>query len=128
MIIGDAITSALPVFRANAESLMTGSCSIHREVSAWDEDEQRTVTTWAAVAAVTRCHVEISPVGSRSMAGGESVSAETPLVKVPWTVAGVEPDDRVTVAGMGDPLWVTHATHDDPSHPVELLLSCRRLR
>lgn len=124
-MIGDAITAALPVFRAQALSLMTDVCTVERIGSGWDEVQQKTVTTWVVVHANAPCHVETTPSSSRTLVTDEAVTPETPMVKAPHSLAGIEPDDRVTVAGR-EPMWVTHATHDDPTHPVELLIQCRR--
>lgn len=128
-MIGRSISAALPMFRAHAESLMTDSCVIERETSTWVEAAQEHVTTWAKVhpdLPSLPCHVEVAPQSSRVQVTGQDVTPETPLVKVPWNTAGVEPDDRVTIAGDSAPVWVTHVTQDDPTHPVELLLQCRR--
>lgn len=125
-MIGDVITATLPWLRANAESLMTDVCDIERLSTVWDEDEQKSVTTWAVVHASVPCHVEEVPVASRVMLADEAVTPETPLVKVPVTVTGVEPDDRVTVGA--SVLWVTACSFDDTTHPVEMLLQCRRTR
>lgn len=127
MSIGSVIASALPLMRRNAESLMTDSCTIERLTSGWDKAQQKTVTTWATIHAAVPCHVETSPPSSRVLVADEVVSPETPLVRAPHSLAGIEPDDRVTVAGR-EPMWVTHATHDDPTHPVELLIQCRRTK
>ena len=123
-MIGAAISAALPTLRANARSLMLDTCTIERLTSSWDEALQKTVTTWATVHAAVPCHVEEPAASSRSLLTDEAVTLEAPLVKVAHDVAGVEPDDRVTIAGR-DPMWVTRAAHDDPSHPVELLILCR---
>ena len=36
-MIGPVIDAALPVMRANAESMMLDRCTIERATSAWDE-------------------------------------------------------------------------------------------
>lgn len=125
-MIGPAITAALPLLRAQAESLMTDTCDIDRLTTAWDEDEQASVTTWASVHAGVSCHVE-EPAATAGLVTGESASLESPVVKVAHDVVGIKPDDRVTVAG-GPVLWVTRATPDDFTHPVELLIQCRWVR
>lgn len=123
-MIGSAITAALPLLRAHAESLMTDTCTIHRQTTAWDEAQQKSVTTWAVVHADVPCHIEEPSVTMRSVQTEEPVTLETPLVRVPHTFDGIHPDDRVTVAGR-EVMWVTRAAHDDGTHPVEMLLACR---
>jgi len=123
-MIGPVVAATLPLMRAHAQSLMTDACTIERLTSGWDEALQKTVTTWTTVHAAVPCHVEEPAASSRSLLTDEAVTLEAPLVKVAHDVAGVEPDDRVTIAGR-DPMWVTRAAHDDPSHPVELLILCR---
>lgn len=123
-MIGAAITAALPLLRAQAQSLMTDTCTISRQTTAWDEGEQKSVTTWTTVHADVPCHIEEPSVTQRSMQTEEPVTLEHPLVKTAHTVSGVQPDDRVVIAGR-DPLWVTRAAHDDSTHPVELLIQCR---
>lgn len=124
-MIGDAIAAALPVFRAQAESLHTDVCTIDRVSTEWIDGVKQTVVT--VVHADVPCHVETSPSSARVLVTEQAVTPETPLVKVSHALAGIEPDDRLTVAGH-EPMWVTHATHDDPTHPVELLIQCRRTR
>jgi hypothetical protein len=126
-MIGDVIAATLPLLRASAESLMTDTCTIDRLTTVWDEAEQRSETTWADVHEDVPCHVEEPAVTSAVILTGEALTLETPLVRVPYTVTGVEPDDRVTVAG-GPVMFVTRAAHDDSTHPVEMLLACRWTR
>jgi hypothetical protein len=126
-MIGPVIVAALPLLRANAESLMTDTCDIERLTTVWDEEEQTSVTTWAPVHTDTPCHVESPPVTVQSLLTEELVSAETPVVKVSYLLDGIEPDDRVTVAG-GDVMWVTSAAPDDSTHPVEMVIQCRWTR
>lgn len=126
-MIGDVITATLPLMRSHAESLMTDACDVDRLTTVWNEESQKSVTTWATVYAAVPCHVEEPSVASRSLQTDEAVTLAAPLVKLPYTFDGVQPDDRVTVTGL-DPVWVTHAAHDDSTHPVEMLLQCRRTR
>ena len=126
-MIGDVITAALPMMRAQAKSLMTDTCTIERLTSTWDEAQQKTVTGWEPIHAGIPCHVESPVVASQTILTGELVAAESPAVKVEHTHTDIEPDDRVTVAG-GDVMWVTRAAHDDPTHPVETVIQCRWTR
>jgi hypothetical protein len=126
-MIGDVIAATLPLLRANAESLMTDTCTIERLTTTWNEALQKSETTWAPVHEDVPCHVEEPAVTSAVILTGEALTLETPLVRVPYTVTGVESDDRVTVAG-GLVMFVTRAAHDDSTHPVEMLLSCRWTR
>lgn len=124
-MIGDAISAALPLLRAHAESLMVESCDIERESSTWSEDLQKTVVSWLPVAMSVPCYTGGSSGGPRSLAAGEAVTSDSPSVHAPHTLAGVEPDDRVTVSS-GAVLWVSHVPIDP--YPVEALLECRWLR
>lgn len=126
-MIGDVITAALPLMRAHAESLMTDSCDIDRQTgTAWNEAAQASVPVWAVVHADVPCHVEESAANTRALLTDELVTPETPLIKVPASISGIEPDDRVTIGG--SVVWVTQVAPDDSTHPVELLLRCRRAR
>ena len=124
-MIGDAISAALPLLRAHAESLMIERCDIERESSTWSEDLQKTVVSWVPVAMSVPCYTGGSSGGPRSLAAGEAVTPDSPSVHAPHTLAGVEPDDRVTVSS-GAVLWVSHVPIDP--YPVEALLECRWLR
>ena len=126
-MIGNVIAAALPLFRANARSLMTDLCDIDRLTTSWDEAQQKSVTTWESVHADVPCHVEEPTVNTASLLTQEAVTLETPLVRIPHTFDGIEPDDRVSVVGH-EPMFVTRAAHDDSTHPVEMLISCRWAR
>jgi hypothetical protein len=126
-MIGQVVAGVLPLLRANAESLMIDLCDIERLTTAWDEDEQKSVTTWAPVHEDVPCHVEEPSVNTAVILTGEALTLETPLVRIPHTFDGIEPDDRVSVVGH-EPMFVTRAAHDDSTHPVEMLLACRWIR
>ena len=123
-MIGDAISASLPLLRAHAESLMVESCTIERESLAWDEAAQASVSTWTLVHS-GRCAVAMPPQSSRTMVAEEAATLDRPVVKVPVSVAGIRPDDRVTVAGVGV-FWVTHVPVR--SHQVQRRLECRWVR
>jgi hypothetical protein len=137
-VIGPAIDAALPVMRANAESMMLDRCTIERAASTWDEATQKTVTTWAPVVSESVCDVDDGADGAasgRSIVTDETVTRVEPAVYLPASVVGVEPDDRVTVTAVGpmtDPslldavMWVSHAAGG--SHVVECHLECRWLQ
>lgn len=124
MNIGAVITAALPLMRASAASLRTDSCAIDRLATAWDEAQQKSVTTYAPVHADVPCHVESPAVTSQTLLTEETVAAEAPVVKVAHDLTDIEPDDRVTLAD-GTVMWVTRAAPDDHTHPVEVLVQCR---
>lgn len=134
-MIGPVIDAALPVMRANAESMMLDRCTIERATSTWDEVAQKTVTTWVTVVAESVCDVDDGAASGRSIVTDETVTRVEPSVYLPASVVGVEPDDRVTVTAVGpmaDPsepnavMWVSHVAAG--SHVVECHLSCRWLR
>ncbi|MFN2344755.1 MAG: DUF6093 family protein [Dermatophilaceae bacterium] len=122
-MIGDVITAALPLLRANALSLMTDTCNIDRLTTTWDEALQKSVTDWTTVHAAIPCHLEEPTANAQSIVTGETVTLENPLVKTAHTINDVQPNDRVTVGVLV--LWVTRAAHDDSTHPVEYLIQCR---
>lgn len=123
-MIGDVITAALPLLRANAESLHTDTCTIARLTTTWDEAQQKSVTTYAAVHADVPCHVESPVVTAQTLLTEETVAAEAPVVKASHLLTDIEPDDRVTLAD-GTVMWVTRAAADDLTHPVEMVIQCR---
>ena len=134
-MIGPVIDAALPVMRANAESMMLDRCTIERATSTWDEVAQKTVTTWAPVITESVCDVDDGAASGRSIVTDETVTRVEPSVYLPASVVGVEPDDRVTVTAVGpmtDPalldavMWVSHAATG--SHVVERHLECRWLQ
>ena len=139
-MIGPVIDAALPVMRANAESMMLDRCTIERAASTWDEVTQKTVTTWVPVVSESVCDVDDGAASrsgrpSRSIVTDETVTRVEPSVYLPASVVGVEPDDRVTVTAVGpmtDPslldavMWVSHAAGG--SHVVECHLECRWLQ
>lgn len=124
-MIGHDIAAALPELRAQAESLMVDSCDIHRQTTGWNEATQKSETTWAPVHLALPCALDIPPATSRALLTDEVTTPEHPVVKVSVTVTGVEPDDRVTIAGVGV-VWVTHVPIR--SNQVQRRLECRWAR
>lgn len=124
-MLGQDIADALPELRAQAESLMTGSCDIHRQTTVWDEAQQKSVTTWAPVHLGVPCAFDEPQITSRALLADEAVTPRSPQVKIPVAFDGVKPNDRVTVAGVGV-VWVTHAPVRD--NQVQRRLECRWTR
>jgi hypothetical protein len=124
-MIGEDVAAALPELRAQAESLMTDSCDIHRLTSTWSEVLQKTVTSWAPVHLAAPCAFVTPPASARALLTGEAVTPEFPVVKVSVSVTGIEPDDRVTVAS-GAVVWVTHIP--ERTNQVQRRLECRWVR
>ena len=124
-MIGDVVAGALPELRAQAESLHADRCDIHRATTAWDEAQQKSVTTWAPVHLDAPCALDIPPASSRALLTDEAVTPETPVVKVSVDLVGIEPDDRVTVVGVGV-VWVTHVPIR--TNQVQRRLVCRWTR
>ena len=120
-MLGDAVTAALPLMRAHAESLMVESCDVHRETSAWDEALQKTVTTWALIASVP-CYVGDGLGNARALITDQVATPVSPTIHAPHTLEGVLADDRVTHSS-GAVLWVSDVALDP--YPVERVLSCR---
>lgn len=126
-MIGPVIVAALPLLRASAESLMTSTCTIDRLTTTWDEEAQETTSTWEAVHEGIPCHLETASA-SLAVVTAEAATLETPILRVPYTVDDIEPDDRITVTGQPEPLWATRAAPEDATHPVEVLVLCRWVR
>jgi hypothetical protein len=124
-MIGHDVAAALPELRAQAESLMIGSCDIDREVTAWDEALQESVTTWVSVHAGVPCAFAAPPATSRSLLTDGAVTVVSPQVRIPVGFDGIEPDDRVTVIDVGV-VWVTHVPIR--TNQVQTRIECRRLR
>ena len=121
-MIGDAVASALPAMRAQARSLMVETFDVHRQVSAWDEAQQKTVTTWALVLAAP-CYMAAPAATARSLLqSGDLASHDFPEVRAPHDVTGIEPDDRVTHSS-GAVMWVSDVVPDP--YPVETVIRCR---
>lgn len=121
-MIGGDIAAALPELRAQAESLMVETCDIDRLTSAWSEVEQKTVTVVTPIHVGIPCALDIPPVTSRSLVTDQAATSEAPQVKVSVGILGVQPDDRVTIAGVGV-VWVTHVPIR--SNQVQRRVECR---
>lgn len=124
-MIGQDIADALPELRAQAESLMTDACDVHRLTTGWDEAAQKTTTTWAPVHIAVPCAFVSPPATARVLLTDEAVTPARPVVKVSVDVVGILPDDRVTVA-TGHVVFVT----DVPTrtNQVQRRLECRWTR
>ena len=121
-MIGDIITAALPLLRAQAESLMTDTCTIERLTSGWDEAQQKTVTTWSLVF-TGPCYMSAPAAAARSLLpSGDVASQDFPEVRTLHDAAGIEPDDRVTHSS-GAVMWVVDVVPDP--YPVETVIRCR---
>lgn len=131
-MIGHNIAAALPALRAQARSLMLDSCTIDRlDGLVWDEELQKTVPNWVPVA-MSPCNIDMPPATTRALVTDEVTTPGQPVVKVPMSVAGVEPDDRVTITAVsaaGDPellgavFWVT--SNRNRSTAAARRLECR---
>lgn len=119
-MIGDEITAALPDHRAQAESLMTDSCTIDRVSVEWVGGEK--VTTVTVVHADIPCALSDPSASDRTLVTDQAVTRVDPLVKVAHDVDGIEPDDRVTLAS-GPVVWVTDAPVR--TNQVQRRLKCR---
>lgn len=121
-MIGDAVASILPAMRAQARSLMVESFDVHRQVSEWDEAQQKTVTTWTLVHAGP-CYMAAPAATARSLLqSGDVASQDFPEVRTLHDAAGIEPDDRITHSS-GAVMWVADIVPDP--YPVETVIRCR---
>lgn len=132
-MIGSQITAALPVLRSQARSMMLDTVTIDRlDGIVWDEELQKSVANWVQIAADVPANIDMPPATTRALVTDEVVTPGEPVVKVPITVDGVEPDDRVTVTAVspsGDPelvgavFWVTY--NRNRTTAVSRRLECR---
>lgn len=106
--------TALAAARTVLESTFTDVCTIDRPATAWDEEDQQSVTTYTPLHTGVPCRVPDNTSQGRVIVTGETITPVNPLVKVPTTITGVEPDDRVTITASADPelvgavMWVTN--------------------
>ena len=134
-MIGSIVEATLPLMRAHAESLMLDRCRVDRASTSWSEAEQKTVTTWATVVPEGPCNIDDPAGGRPELVTDGVVTRSEPSVYLPWTVAGVRPDDRVTITALGPStspglagavLWVS--AFEVESQAVEAVATCRWLR
>ena len=123
--LGETVAQALPELRRQAESLMVERCDIERWTTVWNEAQQKSVTTWVPVHMDVPCALDVPPATARTLLTDEAVTPESPVVKVSVSLTGIEPDDRVTIAGVGV-VWVTHVPVR--SNQVQRRLQCRWAR
>ena len=100
--------------RAVLDASLTDRCKVDRPTDTWDEDTQRTTTTYTPVATDIPCRLLASSSQGRVIITGETVTPVAPLLRCTVTLTGVRPDDRVTITASADPelvdveLWVTN--------------------
>lgn len=131
-MLGSALGGTVPRMRAQAESVMTDTCTIARLTTTWNETLQTSETTWSAIHTGVACWVEQPAVTAQTLLTSETVTSEQPKVHLPVDVTGVESDDRVTVTAVGsvsDPglvgavVYVTQVVAH--TFAVERVLECR---
>jgi len=123
-VIIDDVRAELPTMREQAESLMTDTCLVEREVKTWDPVAKKSVTSWSTVHADLPCQLRMPAAMARTTVSDQVVTQTTPQVKVKHDTPGIQPDDRITVRGKT--LWVTHVP--DYSHMVQCRIECREVR
>lgn len=110
-MLSDAISTALPVLRAEAEAWMTSTCTIRER--AGDDDWTTDLPTGEAVQALGasvysgRCRVRPATLQaqSRELGGAESFVSDV-MVAVPATTTGIRKGMTVTVDSSPDPALV----------------------
>lgn len=134
-MIGPSLTSSLRNLRAQARSTMVDTCTIARLTTYWDEERQETVTDFLPIHENVPCTIDMPPVTTRTLVTDETVTPGQPLVKIPVTYLGIEPDDRVQITAISptsDPemlgafMWVTH--NRSRSTAVSRRLECRWIK
>lgn len=116
------LAMSLAELRARAEADLVDRCTIERPTTAWDPGTKKSRTMWELVHAAVPCTFDEAPVTARELLTDEAVTPSNPVVTIPASLTGIEPNDRVTVAGVGI-VWVTHA----PTGTEQVLrpLQCR---
>lgn len=119
--------------RRQAYKLMLDTAAIDRlDGLVWDEEQQQSVPNWVSIAVDVPCNLDEPPATTRALVTAETVTPAEPVVKIPVSVEGIEPDDRVTitaVADISDPemlgavMWVTH--NRSRTTAVQRRLECR---
>lgn len=130
-MFAETITATLPELRTLAESRMLDVCLIERASGAtWNETTGQSVVTWTTVVADLPCRITDTPAGARELAAAETVTSESPEIRVPASTVGILPDDRITFTSTVDPdhlgavLWVTHVRPH--TQGISRRIRCRR--
>lgn len=111
--------------------VMVDECKIEHPTRAFDRATGLDVDAWELVYEGP-CRFPRADAASRVVVTGETITPASPAVKVPWSVTGVRPDDRVTCTrsvspGMvGRVLWVTDTSPRTFQSAVHL--TCREVR
>lgn len=103
-MIGDLIAGAIPMLRAQAESMMTDSCTITRVVGepTIDPTTNRLVPTTAEVySGPCRIRFEMNRVQPREVEGQLLVARQSMLFLPYAGTAGIRVDDTVLIASEG---------------------------
>lgn len=111
MLIDD-VTWALPQLRAEAEALMTDTCTVTRggavSSSFNDTSGQWETTTSGTTVYDGRCQVR-SQNAAEAMAAEQQIGQHVYVVSLPWDTTDVARNDKVTITASGDP-WLQGRT------------------
>lgn len=107
-MLADDVAHVLPELRAQAESLMTSTCTITAEPTEYvtDPDTGEVAETPGEVMYQGRCRIKpAAQWGRQAEAGGEQVLPTTYLISVPYAATGIERGAIVLVDTSPDP-WL----------------------
>lgn len=105
-MLNDAIASALPTLRAEAEAMMVDSCRIERQTGTTISDAPPfdEVPTYETVYE-GKCRVQRPSVGvgqNDADAGMHQFGVDALTAQLPLSALGIERKDRLTVTALGD--------------------------
>ncbi|HWU21550.1 MAG TPA: DUF6093 family protein [Nocardioides sp.] len=110
MTLGGAISAALPLLRAQAESMMTDTCTITRPGEPVFDSTTGTYTDAGTTVYTGKCRIRTRSIGflrDRQAEAGEELTTIWPyIVAVPISASDVKVLDVVTVDTCADPLLV----------------------
>lgn len=108
-MLSDAVATALPDLRAEAEALMTATCTIRAWDGEWttDPDTGEATRALGTVAYSGNCRVRPATLQaqSREMGGAETFVSDL-MVSVPVSATGVRKGQLVTIDSSPDPALV----------------------
>jgi hypothetical protein len=99
-VIADDVSAALPILRAEAESLMLDACTISRKTGTSTDADGVVTDTYGDPFYSGKCKVQVRDVDPKNPeAGDRAYTILTLRVDVPVSVTGVETNDRITITG-----------------------------
>ena len=130
-MLAQAVAEALPEMRAQAERLMTSTCTIRADDGGEPVTDPDTgAVTWTAGTLIYsgKCRLrQPGTWGRQAQAGGEQVSPGSYQLSVPFDVTGLARTQLVTIDDSPDPAAVGKKLEIRETPPLGDNLSARRL-